>query len=210
MTSYARNRLLRAGRDLLGAIVCGILLSDKVLGLNATDPWWKLSSVAYIYGLQIFFAIDLCFELVGILYWKVWKITLRPGFVAPYRASSLRELWGVHWHQMLRNNFKTLVYAPVRAWSGRYLSQRWSQSLSVLTVFMFSGLMHEYLAQVTFPVYQTGSHFLFFTLGGSFYPGGKCIPYQDDVRMATHTDNDAHIVRSCPAVYSSLVDCWLA
>ncbi|KAI9485322.1 MAG: membrane bound O-acyl transferase family-domain-containing protein [Benjaminiella poitrasii] len=82
-----------------------------------------------------------------------------PLFNSPWTAKSLRDFWGRRWHTFYNDCFYRLGYQPIR-WAVMLVCNvkppRW---LPALSVFVMSGLMHEY--------------FLYAATGAQDYLGGK-------------------------------------
>ncbi|KAH8554786.1 hypothetical protein BGW37DRAFT_210501 [Umbelopsis sp. PMI_123] len=104
-----------------------------------------------------------------------WK----PLMPHPYRATSLERLWSYHWHQCFRSFWLSVPYHPVRKFCnqffGRYLApnkvKSISMALSTLSVFFFSGCVHEYVNVIligrnTYPKYA-GFELKFFVSHGA-------------------------------------------
>lgn len=89
-------------------------------------------------------------------------LQMPPLFNSPWTASSLRDFWGRRWHTFYNDCFYRLGYRPIR-WMVMLLFNckppRW---LPALSVFVMSGLMHEY--------------FLYAATGSGLYFNGNPVP----------------------------------
>jgi hypothetical protein len=85
---------------------------------------------------------------------------VRPQFVRPYLATSLRDLWGRRWNLPASAVLRAAVYDPVRARAGK--------EAGVLATFLVSGLMHEVLVCYYFTLRRpTGEMAAYFLLHGA-------------------------------------------
>ncbi|OBZ85117.1 hypothetical protein A0J61_06828 [Choanephora cucurbitarum] len=107
-------------------------------------------------------------------------------FDAPWSADSLRDFWGRRWHTYYNECFYRLGYRPIRAIMVCMFHTKPPRWLPALSVFIMSGLMHEYfLAATGSPEYLggvlpvIGYQFVFFVMqavaiviGDMFFPHG--------------------------------------
>jgi hypothetical protein len=99
-------------------------------------------------------------------------LSMPPLFDSPWSAHSLRDFWGRRWHTFYNDCFYRLGYRPIR-WVVQLIfnckAPRW---LPALSVFVLSGIMHEYfLYAATGPSLYFGSplpacgwQFIFFVI----------------------------------------------
>ncbi|KAG0164300.1 hypothetical protein DFQ28_010539 [Apophysomyces sp. BC1034] len=101
----------------------------------------------------------------------------RPFMADPIVASSLDEIWSHRWHQLLRSTWLALPFRPVLLLGQRWLTKKTRNPLPLalmmasLSVFVVSGLMHEYLiaSNLGWTVYSrffVGQQQLFFSMHG--------------------------------------------
>eukprot|EP00775_Hariotina_reticulata_P009891 gene9891-10048_t len=95
-------------------------------------------------------------------------------FNSTISATSVSDLWANRWHQFLRFYFQTIGYAVADAVEKPLVNllqpspnqQKQLHSVSrTLSVFAFSGLLHEYLTLAAFG-FASGSYMAFFMLHG--------------------------------------------
>ncbi|CAO3653418.1 unnamed protein product [Mucor hiemalis] len=95
----------------------------------------------------------------------------------PICATSLGDIWSLRWHQSLKPTWLNLPFKEVRYTVERKLSKcgvenarRLATMVAALSVFMCSGLLHEYLAYVNigYTEYKlfAGQEMCFFTIQG--------------------------------------------
>lgn len=99
----------------------------------------------------------------------------------PYLSTSLHDFWSHRWHQLLRRTWISVVFQPVRRFVQTRLTPQLTKlgilqtqidalalACAVLSVFVVSGLMHEYIALVILDKtrYIFGEQLLFFSLHG--------------------------------------------
>ncbi|KAJ9508430.1 hypothetical protein QJQ45_011964 [Haematococcus lacustris] len=100
-----------------------------------------------------------------------------PGVTSPWHSTSLQDLWGKRWHQYFRSDHYNLAQRPTQAaldWAGSRLgtgvtaSPHWRnirRAVTVMAVFVFSGLFHEYMNWAGLGI-SDGMHLAFFTVHG--------------------------------------------
>ncbi|KAI7906908.1 uncharacterized protein BX663DRAFT_121494 [Cokeromyces recurvatus] len=95
----------------------------------------------------------------------------------PICATSLGQIWSDRWHQALKSTWLQLPFNETRILTERLLTKRRVKSAKrlaimagALSVFMMSGLLHEYLAYVNIGYHQykqyMGEEMCFFTIHG--------------------------------------------
>lgn len=103
-------------------------------------------------------------------------LTMPPLFDSPWSARSLRDFWGRRWHTIYNDCFYRLGYRPIR-WAVILIfgckPPRW---LPALSVFVMSGIMHEYFLYAATgstlyfgsPLPACGFQFMFFVIQVGF------------------------------------------
>jgi hypothetical protein len=97
--------------------------------------------------------------------------------VYPVLSNSLDDLWSHRWHQLLKSTWLAFPFRPVRILASRFFSKYMKNPSQIaflcasLSVFVISGLMHEYIvaASIGWPVYSRhfmGEQQYFFTING--------------------------------------------
>ncbi|KAI8081609.1 uncharacterized protein BX664DRAFT_340815 [Halteromyces radiatus] len=95
----------------------------------------------------------------------------------PILSPSLDEVWSYRWHQLFKSSWLAFPFRPTRLLTQRILAKRTKNYVGVsilmasISVFIISGLMHEYmiLCNVGWPVYRdvfVGQQTFFFTIHG--------------------------------------------
>lgn len=96
----------------------------------------------------------------------------------PYLATSLGDIWSVRWHQALKPTWLNLPFQEVRILTERACAKlgleksakRFGIMAAALSVFMISGVLHEYLVYVNvgYEDYKLfrGEEMCFFTIHG--------------------------------------------
>ncbi|KAG0170716.1 hypothetical protein DFQ28_001683 [Apophysomyces sp. BC1034] len=97
-------------------------------------------------------------------------LTMPPLFHSPWQATSLRDFWTNRWHKFYNDCFYRLGYRPLR----RFCRNRWAPALSV---FVLSGIMHEYFLYCSTGDWSaSGFQLLFFTVQCAGVIVGDAIP----------------------------------
>ncbi|RLM64259.1 hypothetical protein C2845_PM16G10120 [Panicum miliaceum] len=114
-----------------------------------------------LYGAHVWCALELAFASAaaacGAALGGVAKV--RPAFVRPYLATSLRDLWGRRWNLPASTVLRAAVYEPVRARAGK--------EAGILAAFLVSGVMHEVLVYYFTLRRPTGEMAAYFLLHGA-------------------------------------------
>ncbi|KAG2200543.1 hypothetical protein INT47_012329 [Mucor saturninus] len=71
-------------------------------------------------------------------------LEMPPLFDSPWSADSLRNFWGKRWHTIYNECFYRLGYRPIRWTSQMVYGKKPARWVLPLSVFVMSGLMHEY------------------------------------------------------------------
>ncbi|CAG8797738.1 36590_t:CDS:1 [Gigaspora margarita] len=83
---------------------------------------------------------------------KEWLILTifytKPLMGKPYFSTGPRDLWSNQWHQIHNQNFQELGYLPIRSYFKH--NKTLGQVLGICSVFLISGLFHDYIAIVAF------------------------------------------------------------
>ncbi|RIB01102.1 hypothetical protein C2G38_1048133 [Gigaspora rosea] len=83
---------------------------------------------------------------------KEWLILTifytKPLMDKPYFSTGPRDLWSNQWHQIYHQSFQELGYLPVQSYFKH--NKPLGQLLGTFSVFLISGLFHEYIAIVAF------------------------------------------------------------
>ncbi|CAO3592032.1 unnamed protein product [Absidia cylindrospora] len=122
------------------------------------------------YGLHLFYCI---FVEGGSYSSQQYRILMDH----PLISSSLSEVWSHRWHHLFKSTWLAFPFRPTRLVTQRLLAKRTkyyvgiSILMSSISVFVISGLMHEYmiLCNVGWPIYRTmfvGQQAVFFTANG--------------------------------------------
>ncbi|PWZ01551.1 hypothetical protein BCV70DRAFT_158014, partial [Testicularia cyperi] len=107
------------------------------------NPW----ILCFTYAFGIFVQIQLSFGLAACV--AVGLLGDRPSrwhslpFSAPWRATSVQQLWSERWHQIFRPTFIEVAYIPILRIISPVLGKRVGQAAGVLASFTLSGLMHD-------------------------------------------------------------------
>ncbi|RCI02266.1 hypothetical protein CU098_011789 [Rhizopus stolonifer] len=98
-------------------------------------------------------------------------LNMPPPFDSPWSAHSLRDFWGRRWHTYYNDCFYRLGYRPIRAAVMFLFHCKPPRWLPALSVFVMSGLMHEYFLVATgskaylgHPLPACGLQFFFFVI----------------------------------------------
>ncbi|RUS15256.1 hypothetical protein BC937DRAFT_92693 [Endogone sp. FLAS-F59071] len=99
----------------------------------------------------------------------------------PYLATSLHNFWSHRWHQIFRRTWTSVAFQPVHRFVQTRLNPQLTKlgilqtqidvlalACAILSVFVVSGLMHEYIALAALGKnrYIPGEQLLFFSLHG--------------------------------------------
>ena len=93
-------------------------------------------------------------------------------FDSPWTARSLRDFWGRRWHTFYNDCFYRLGYKPIRAAVQLFFNCKPPRWLPALSVFVMSGIMHEYFLYAATgsslyfgsPLPACGLQFMFFVI----------------------------------------------
>lgn len=99
-------------------------------------------------------------------------LTMPPPFDSPWSAHSLRDFWGRRWHTYYNECFYRLGYRPIRWMFQLIFNSKPPRWLPALSVFIMSGIMHEYFLYAATgtslyfgsPLWASGWQFLFFVV----------------------------------------------
>ncbi|CAO3640888.1 unnamed protein product [Mucor fragilis] len=99
-------------------------------------------------------------------------LTMQVLFHNPWSANSLRDFWGIRWHTFYNDSFYRLGYKPIRAAVQLFFNCKPPRWLPALSVFVMSGIMHEYFLYIASgsslyfgsPLPACGLQFLFFVI----------------------------------------------
>jgi uncharacterized protein (DUF486 family) len=95
----------------------------------------------------------------------------------PIMSPSLGEVWSHRWHHLFKSSWLAFPFRPTRLLTQRLLAKHTRNYVGIsilmasISVFVISGLMHEYMifCNVGWPVYRTvfaGQQVFFFTMHG--------------------------------------------
>ncbi|CAF0955621.1 unnamed protein product [Didymodactylos carnosus] len=126
--------------------------------------------ITHLYGYIIFvfllFNYD-CVKTILVLIFNRRLDTIPELFRSPYLATSPKNFWK-RWHQMYRNTWLHIIYIPISTLI-RQLHPTSTKliyfGLPAMAVFLFSGIIHEYIVYGAFQII-TGEQLLFFTMQG--------------------------------------------
>ncbi|CAG8464837.1 8943_t:CDS:1, partial [Racocetra fulgida] len=83
---------------------------------------------------------------------KEWLIIsifyTKPLMGNPYFSTSPRDLWSNQWHQTFNQTFQELGYLPVKNYFKR--NKTLGRALGICAAFLISGVLHDYIAIVSF------------------------------------------------------------
>ncbi|CAF0956315.1 unnamed protein product [Didymodactylos carnosus] len=128
---------------------------------NEISSYYTLICYSYTLPLFVYLFFDVCAEILGLVYTLITGDTVRPVFpyfLSPLFATSLHQFWGYNWHLLIQQTLKEFSYDPIRQLTN-------NRALALLSVFIVSGLIHEFAfcsTTLTVDITQT----LFFVLHG--------------------------------------------
>ncbi|MCA9246305.1 MAG: membrane bound O-acyl transferase family-domain-containing protein [Planctomycetales bacterium] len=142
-----RQRFLDAGSDVerpnaqesitaILFLVAGAGLWYAARRFASTDP--RLAGALGLAALVCVFHFGL-FHLASIA-WRSFGVDAPPIMNQPWRASSLADFWGRRWNDAF--------HAPVHRRLFRPASRQWTPAWATMSVFIFSGLVHELVISV--------------------------------------------------------------
>lgn len=110
----------------------GLLMLSKFIQ-EANPDLWFLHVACLLVGLSLM----LHFGLLNLATaaWRFAGVNVRELFVAPYKATSLKEFWGKRWNLAFSEMTAIIVYKPLRAKAGL--------TAALFVSFLLSGLLHE-------------------------------------------------------------------
>ncbi|CAG8725765.1 1719_t:CDS:1 [Cetraspora pellucida] len=98
---------------------------------------------------------------------KEWLILsifyTKPLIGHPYFSTSPRDLWSNQWHQILNQVFQELGYFPIKNYFKN--NKTLGRVLGICSAFLLSGLLHDYLAIVSFDHFSI-DYTIFFLFNG--------------------------------------------
>jgi hypothetical protein len=112
-----------------------------------------------LYGVRFWFSIEVLFACAAAGCSAALDVEVKPQFVQPYLATSLRDFWGRRWNLPVSAVLRAAVYNPLRARAGK--------EAGLLATFLVSGLMHEALLCYSTLQRPTGKMAAFFLLHGA-------------------------------------------
>jgi len=113
--------------------------------------WTGLIGVALLRLFGSFDVLTLIFRRIGFPVEKAW--------VNPLAATSVRDFWGRRWNRIMSGLMRDLLFAP--------LSRRVGVFGASLAVFLYSGVLHEFLSVLARVAY--GGPILYFLLQGAAF-----------------------------------------
>lgn len=140
---------------------CFIVFLLKVVHIHQVKLLDPSSSFIYVILTLFFFCIE------------QYRIMMDHPLLSP----SLTEVWSHRWHHLFKSSWLAFPFRPTRLVTQRLLAKRTKNYVGIsilmasISVFVTSGLMHEYmiLCNVGLPTYRQlfiGQQALFFTLHG--------------------------------------------
>lgn len=73
-------------------------------------------------------------------------------FYRPHLSTSLRAMWGIHWHAYFRRIFLVFGFSPGRRLGERLgLPRRVAVAMGIMATFLVSGLLHELCLEAVLP-----------------------------------------------------------
>lgn len=114
-----------------------------------------LFGCAIVSRLQAFSAF---IYLIALIFTKPTHIPITIGrwepllFYQPHRSTSMSDLWGKHWHGLIRRSVTILFMRPCKILFKRLgLSLNIGRAVGVLLSFAYSGIMHEVIMESILP-----------------------------------------------------------
>lgn len=124
---------------------------------GACGPWLLTVTVCFM-AFHAMQSMSTFFYLLSLILTRPSQIPITQArfepflFGEPHKSTSVREMWGKHWHSLLRRFFVLYGYRPVQS-VARFLgaSVALERALSVLGAFTVSGLVHEMCLEAILP-----------------------------------------------------------
>lgn len=137
----------------------------SLYNIQSFDDYILLLRYSSIFSMFLYYFLDASSEIAILLlqcitlcqcsiYVPLYDYMLQP----LYRSTSIMRFWNRGWHVFLKETFKGISYRPIK-----YYTQ--STTLAVISVFIFSGLLHEYPYYISTHIFS-GAYILFFTING--------------------------------------------
>jgi len=120
-----------------------ILLGLFLLLLSTFISFDLLSDLFLLVGLSFILHFGILNLSTGL--WRALGVDVKELFIAPYKATSLKEFWGKRWNMAFSEMTALIVYKPLLPVLGK--------QKSMIASFLFSGILHE--IAISFPV-QSG------------------------------------------------------
>ncbi|VFQ58974.1 unnamed protein product [Cuscuta campestris] len=171
-TVLAAGRTVDSGSDKtrksssVGRAVKLVLLAVLIRGYGYRERMHP-KVVLVLYGLHIYFVLELALVAVGYVAGRVSGVELDPPFDEPHLATSLQDFWGRRWNLMVTNIMRPAVYGPVRSAWARIVPGRWARLAAVMATFLVSGVMHEFVFYHMGREKPSGEVLCFFLLHGA-------------------------------------------
>ncbi|GKA80922.1 acyl-CoA--sterol O-acyltransferase 1-like protein [Tanacetum coccineum] len=146
---------------LVKVMLFGILL--KVYDYHEyIHPILKMS----LYCFHMYFMLEMALVILAYVARTLVQMESEPQFDEPYLATSLQDFWGKRWNLMVTSILHPTIYDPIHSFSTRFMPRKWASFIAVLTTFLVSGLMHEFIFYNIGRLETTGEVTCFFLLHG--------------------------------------------
>ena len=137
------------------AMAAGVLLLVTARALGTAGPRYIPSLMIGLAGLGLSIHFGFFRMLAG--FWRWRGAAIAPLFDAPQRSRSLSEFWGMRWNRAFSEMAQVAVHRPLLSRAG--------PAVATMTVFLFSGVLHEMALSVSVNRCY-GLPLLYFTLHG--------------------------------------------
>lgn len=144
----------------------------RVAGIAAIVHLYRYLNQLHLYvrillhGIHMMFTMELVFTCItGAAH--VLGMEVKPHFIRPYLATSLRDFWGRRWNLPVSAILRASVYNPMRARAGK--------EAGILATFLVSGLMHEALVYYLTLQLPTGEMTAYFLIHGVCRVAEECL-----------------------------------
>ena len=140
MLGPRRSDVTPTHRQWLEAIAMAALGAGLIWGVVRTLAWWPDLAAWVANAGLIFLGHFGLLELLSCA-WRSGGVHARPLMDHPWMASSLADFWGRRWNTAFRDLAYRLVLVPV--------TRRVSSAAGLVAVFVFSGLIHDFVISVS-------------------------------------------------------------
>ncbi|PWN35059.1 uncharacterized protein FA14DRAFT_189069 [Meira miltonrushii] len=143
--------------DFLAWVFSGYLARGDLLLKPTIATYYVVALVgcSVVARLQALYAL---FYLLALLYTEPTRIPITVSrwepllFAQPHLSTSMQQMWGKHWHSIIRRPMTVLFMRPAKQFCEHLnVPTKIGRAIGIILSFLFSGLMHEAILETSLP-----------------------------------------------------------